>query len=459
MKPGDAAVTGFSGAVRPFEIEAGQDAVLHRSRIGMLRILPSPRLIQRNARIEKSGHVDPTEGRIMARARSWRTQGAVIFAAMFLLVSPARAGCNPSDIFNAAKQSVSGLSACASACADGVGCAASVAATGVLSEIAAAAGQGVVSSFCSQVQGNATQILDELKSVGGSSIGQNLLNDFASALSAVGSPATVVKCACETEQGGASLGSDLGACVEDALCWVQEELGFGSCDCTRPAPTLVNCGSIDVKKCAGEGLMEKYDDPACLPYDSIGNSTPDCQNSGYSNVKYTLTCTTTSEGTLVVALPPTAEGTGCGGVFYCFCPAPMNPAWHQIPSAPGSGDDRYGFSCDCPYDPKNPDHQTHRGATMPNGISSCLCDNTNQPANFGFAPNGMCPPSTCPAGQTRLGGIGDCVTPCSDPSQGMAFDGSCCNPAQMNSCGQCCPPGTVPDLKSGTCVPRPQQPK
>jgi hypothetical protein len=135
----------------------------------------------------------------------------------------------------------------------------------------------------------------------------------------------------------------------------------------------------------------------------------------------------------------------------------MNPVWHEVPN-PGSGDHRYIFSCDCPYDPKDPDRQTHPGAVV-NGISTCLCNNTNQPANFGFAPLGMCPPPACPAGQTRLGLDGDCVTPCSDPSQGMAFDGSCCNPAQMSSCGQCCPPSTVPDPKSGTCVPRPQQPK
>src|SRR5512142_1726323 len=98
---------------------------------------------------------------------------ACVIAAMIVLAPPARAGCNPSDIFDAAKQSVSGLSDCASACATGAGCAAAAAATGVLGETAASAGQGVVNSFCSQVQGNATQILDKLRSVGGSSIGQN----------------------------------------------------------------------------------------------------------------------------------------------------------------------------------------------------------------------------------------------------------------------------------------------
>ena len=131
----------------------------------------------------------------------------------------------------------------------------------------------------------------------------------------------------------------------------------------------------------------------------------------------------------------------------------MKAEWLEVPN-PGSLDRAYVFACDCP-------DGTHPGATTPKGISSCLCDNTNQPANFGFAPYGMCPPPACPAGQTRLGNDPNspCVTPCSDPKQGMAFDGSCCDPAQMNACGQCCPPSAVPDPKSGTCVPRPQPPK
>jgi hypothetical protein len=378
---------------------------------------------------------------------------AAVIAAMIVMASPARAGCNPSDIFDAAKQSVSGLSDCAGACADGVGCAAAAAATGVLTEVAAAAGQGAVDSFCSKVQGTASQILGQLQSAGGSKIGQNVLGELADVLSAVGSPAKVMQCACATEQGVGALGSDLGDCMEDALCWLQDQLGFGSCDCTRPPPALASCPSIDVKKCKEDHSYSGIWNPACIPSGSIGYSNPNCKSSGsyMEPWQHTLTCTTTAEGTLVVTLPPTAEGTGCGGAYYCFCPAPMKADWHQVPN-PGSGDARYAFSCDCP-------DGTHPGETMPNGISSCLCDNTNQAAIFGFAPFGMCPPPACPTGQVRIGGVGDCVTPCADASQGMTFDGSCCNPAQMTSCGQCCQPGTLPDPKSGTCVPRPQPPK
>ncbi|TQF34912.1 hypothetical protein UNPF46_27435 [Bradyrhizobium sp. UNPF46] len=384
---------------------------------------------------------------------------SVVFAiaAMILLASPARAGCNPSDIFNATKQSVSGLSDCASACATGAGCAAAAAATGILTEIAASAGQGVVNSFCSQVQGNAIQILGSLQSAGGSSIGQNLLDKFADALTAVGSPATVVQCACQTEQGVGSLGSDLGQCMEDVLCWLQGVLG-DSCDCERPPPAIVSCPSIDVKKCLEDHDYSGVWNPACIPSAGIVNCNPNWQQCGYEGYSPSVAKLQTPEGTLAEALPATAEGTGCYGASYCFCPVPMNPTWHQVPN-PGGDLPRFMFTCDCPYDPNDPDHQTHPGALMANGISSCLCNNTNQPANFGFAPFGMCPPAACPAGQTRLGLNGACVTPCSDPSQGMAFDGSCCSPAQMSSCGQCCPPSTVPDPKSGSCVPRPQQPK
>jgi len=384
----------------------------------------------------------------------WRTRGAAVVAAMMLLASPARAGCNPSDIFNAAKDTVSGLSACESACSDEASCAVAIWLTAVLTGVATEGGQGMVNSFCSQAQGSASQIVGTLQSVGGSSVGQDLLGEVADQLESVGSAAKVVSCACETEQGGGALSADLGQCMEDALCYLQDQLGLGPCDCTRPPPRVANCASIDVKKCEGKAFIDRMHYPECRASGSIGNSNPNGTNSGSYMQPWqpTLSVTTTSEGTLVEQLPPSAAGTGCDPVQYCFCPAPMKADWQQVPN-PDSGDNRYVFACECP-------DGTHPGATMPNGISSCLCDDTNQPAILtGLALQGMCPPPACPPGQTRLGGVGDCVTPCSDPSQGMAFDGSCCNPAQMTSCGECCPPSTVPDPKSGTCLPRPQQPK
>lgn len=389
----------------------------------------------------------------MARSASGRTRAAAIVATMVLLASPAQSGCNLTDIFNAAKQSATGLSDCAAACANGVGCSAAMALGGALTGVAAQAGQGTVNSFCSQVQGGIAKALGYLNSVGG--IGTDLLGEIADALNAVSSPVEVLKCACGTEQGGDSLGSDLGECIEDGLCALSGVFG-DPCGCPAPPPpTVANCASIDVKKCEDNSSYSGYFKPACIPSGSFGATcpTPPCWDP-YAAWDGTLLVLTTSSGTYLSTVPPWAEGECNSGQQSCFCPKPMNPVWKEVPN-PDSSDPAYAFACDCP-------DGTHPGALMPNnGISSCLCDGTNQPANFGFAPFGMCPPPKCPAGQTRLGSDPNspCVTPCSDPSQGMAFDGSCCNPAQMTTCGKCCPPTTVPDPTSGTCVPRPSNPK
>lgn len=389
----------------------------------------------------------------MARLCSWCIRAAAIIAATLLLAAPARAGCNPSDIFNDAKDTFTGLQSCVSACATGVGCGAAAFMTSVLGGVAAEGGQGAVDSFCSQAEGvnDVDKIIGYLKSAGGSSLGQ-----VADVLNSAGSVSSVVKCACDTEQGAGSLGSDIGKCVENLLCGLQEDLGMEPCNCTRPGPQVANCAAVDLKKCDAEGsIYEQWHDPACIAPGSISNTNWKCENTGGTMTPWqpTVSCTTTSEGTFVRKLPPSAEGTGCDPVQYCFCPAPMKADWRQVPN-PGSEYDRYVFACECP-------DGTHPAGTMPNGISACLCDNTNQPPIFPplIAPQGICPPPACPAGQVRLDGTGNCVTPCSDPKQGMAFDGSCCNPAQMTTCGQCCPPDTIPDAKSGTCVPRPQPPK
>jgi hypothetical protein len=392
----------------------------------------------------------------MARWGGWRTRGAAIVAAMVLLASPAQSGCNPTDIFNAGKQLATGLSDCAAACADGVGCTAAMAVSGALTGVAAQAGQGTVNSFCSQAQGDIVKALSDLNSVGG--IGKDLLGEIADALNAVSNPAEVVTCACGTEQGGDSLGSDLGDCVEDGLCALAGVFG-DPCGCPAPPPRAVaNCGAIDVKTCAKYGYGDKlsiWQHPECVAPGSIGATCPNppCWDP-YAAWDGTLLVLTTSSGTYVSTVPAWAEGECNPGQQSCFCPAPMKADWLEVPN-PDSDDREYVFACDCP-------DGTHPGATKPNGISSCLCDGTNQPANFGFALfGGMCPPPACPAGQTRLGSDPNspCVTPCSDPKQGMAFDGSCCDPAQMTTCGKCCPPTTVPDPNSGTCVPRPQPPK
>jgi hypothetical protein len=380
---------------------------------------------------------------------------------MILLASPARAGCSLDDVGKAFYGTLNATLDCKSVCESEEACDAAVALDLALAGVAlegsdTGQGQALVDKFCKEAQGTADQIVGTLNTVFGNAIAQEVLGDLSTQLSSVGSAAKVVKCSCETEQSTKSLGSGVGECMQEALCGLGIDFG---CACTRPPAQTAQCPSIDVKKCTEDHNYSGIWNPACIPSGSIANCNPNWQQCGYAGYGTSVAKAETPEGTLAIRMPPTAEGTGCNeGVESCFCPAGMNATWHEVPN-PNSGDHRYIFSCDCPYDAKNPDHQTHPGPLMPSGISSCLCNNTNQPANFGLAPFGMCPPPACPAGQTRMGGVGDCVTPCSDPSQGMAFDGSCCNPAQMTSCGECCPPSTVPDPKSGTCVPRPQQPK
>jgi hypothetical protein len=392
----------------------------------------------------------------MARSRRRRTAGWAAAVAIFLSASPARAGCDPSDMFDAAKNTLGGLSACSSACSDEASCAVALWLTAVLSGMAAEGAQDKVNSFCSHAQGSASQIAGALKSAAGTSIGQDVLGEAASKLESVGSAAKVVDCACETEQGLGSLSSEIGGCVEDALCSLQEFFGGDACTCTRPPPTVATCAAVN-KVCEQHIYTEWHNYPECQGIgglNSIFNTNPNGTNSGgYMQPWQTsLSVQSTPAGTLVEQLPPTAEGTGCEGVRYCFCPAPMKPNWVHVPN-PGSDRDFYVFACDCP-------EGTHPGAVMPNGISSCLCDNTNQPAMLnGLAVHGICPPPACPAGQVRMTDDSPCVTPCADPKQGMAFDGSCCDPKQMSSCGKCCPPDTLPNPQTGSCEPRPQPPK
>lgn len=388
----------------------------------------------------------------MARSGSWRTQGSAIVAAVILLASPARAGCNFTDVADAVKQSVSATLTCESACDTEESCAAAIWLVAALTGIALEGGQDEVNSFCAQAQGKLDQIASTAKTVFGNELAQKYLGDLSTELGAIGSAANVVKCACATQRSNEASEDSIGVCLIDALCTLQEWVGFEACYCSPPPPQIANCAATNV---------------ACGQWD---NPNPVCQGSGsnpifswypdgqtqahywayYDDYRNWTTVTTTPEGSLVTETPSPSDK--CGQTLYCYCPLPMKPTWTKV-NWVGHDVNPYIFSCACP-------EGTHAGATMPNGISSCLCDDTNQPAILsGLALQGMCPPPACPAGQTRLSLDGECVTPCSDPSQGMAFDGSCCNPTQMSSCGQCCPPSSVPDPKSGTCVPRPQQPK
>mgnify|MGYP007068603027 CR=1 FL=1 len=384
----------------------------------------------------------------LVRVPAWA--GAIALA-VFLFMSPARAACNFTDIGDALKQSVETTLVCQTACKDEASCAFAIWLVAALTGIAAEGGQNLVDNFCAEVPGTIDQIGSKANTVFGSDLAQKYLGDFSSELAAIGAAAAVVKCACGTEKTNVASENSFGACFKDALCAADEFIFGNQCECTPEAPRVAACPAYDPRNCQSVDYIQKLGDPTCYPAGSIANCNTEWKNSNsYPDYAPSVQKVETPEGTLALVMP--AKVDQCGAVQSCFCPKPMIPVWHEIgnPGLPGR---RYIFSCDCP-------EGTHPGPLTMTGISACLCDNSNEPAIFsGLALHGMCPPPACPEGQVRMTDTGPCITPCSDPSKGMAFDGSCCDPAQMTSCGSCCPADTVPDPKSGSCVPRPKPPK
>lgn len=391
------------------------------------------------------------EGVVVGWSRAICQLGIILFAATMVVVSPTHAGCNVNDVADAIKQSITTTLTCQTACKDEASCAAAIYLVAVFTGMAAEGAQDKVDAFCSGVPGTIEQIGSKANTIFGSELAQKYLGDLSSELAAVGSAAAVVKCACSTQKSNIASENSIGACFKDMLCALDEAIFGNQCECTPEAPRTASCPSYDPRNCQSVDYIQQLGDPTCYPAGSIANCNTEWKSCvSYPDYAPSLHKVETPEGTLAMILPAAIDQ--CGAVQSCFCPKPMIPNWHEVGN-PGRPERRYIFSCDCP-------EGTHPGAMMMSGISSCLCDDTNEPANmWGLALEGMCPPPDCPAGQVRMETEGPCVTPCADPSQGMAFDGSCCNPTQMTSCGTCCPPDTVPDPRSGSCVPRPKPPK
>jgi hypothetical protein len=399
-----------------------------------------------------------TGGRIALRL--WLPLLATI--GVLLPIAPARAGCSLDDLLNAVANTVEsiGSSSCAAACDTGAGCGAAVGVTAALAGVATEANQASVNTFCSDISNliqqvnkgsdDANSVVNALQQATNSSIGQDLLDDLSSAVGSVADPLGVAQCACSVEQGLGQLGSAFGACLQDFLCAGDALLG-NPCTCQAPAPLTADCAQSNIT-CGNFNDA----DPACAGGSASSPTIVSGQNGqtipGYVGVSQQ----TNSSGTIVIGGGSGSDGHGhCAPTFYCFCPAPMKAVWTQDTvqndnqGVPAGTSGWYIFSCQCP----SGTHADPSGKTLA-GISACLCDNSNQTANF--APDsfgGMCPQPNCPTGQIRLSGNGKCVTPCSNPSEGMTLDGACCNPAQMTSCGTCCPPGTTPDPATGTCLP------
>jgi hypothetical protein len=374
--------------------------------------------------------------------------GAIVLAVAFALigVSSADAGCSPGDIWNALQSAANGLSSgCSTAAADPADYAALGALTGAAG-IAQVAGapqfcQGVQSAYTTlnNVQGDANSVLQKLKDLG---IFQNLSpaaqQTVASALGTLGganAALSTLSCACSvaTDQGIGQVGNDISACIQSALCSLQNALpGFNQCTGSTNV-TWVDCTQ---DPCAQKG-----------PYDScIGKQgyIPNAPNAGGASVQ----CKSGPTGQVCWSVLG-ADSNGNVSVAACLCPAGMT----MNTSYNGGMTDSYGtptpyLLCTCP------------SGTHPAGISGglsrvCMCDNTNRPPLPLGGPAGICPPplagTPCPSGQVNV--AGRCVTPCANPGQVPLSDGTCCSPSQASSCGICCPSGQIPDARTGSCKP------
>ena len=347
-------------------------------------------------------------------------------------------GCSLDDLGNALESMAGSIPSCAAACVDGAGCLAAAAATAVLGAVSADGAVGDVDQFCSELQnvsgGDVLGLLNQIPIPGLSTV----LSDLAS-------PLAVASCACSLEQGAGQFFSDLGDCFQDAACAV---LGW-DCPCTPPPPVALNCPQSN-SQCG------TYDLNNTLPADVVaaceGQGTLVVAGSNYCQ-QGAANCVTNSSGTLVTVPNNIENEQGqCAPETYCFCPAPMVPTWtpDSLADLSSSTSGLYIFSCNCPAG-------QHPQGTL-GGISVCACDGTNAaplpPGTItllsgGGATTSACPPPGCTAGQISLGG--KCVTPCSNPSEGMTMDGSCCNPSLMTSCGICCKAGTTPNPANGSC--------
>jgi hypothetical protein len=386
-------------------------------------------------------------------ARLWcacRPAALVVLATM-VLCAPARAdSCSPNDILNALQNAFNGLSSgCASAAADPADWAALAGLTAGAG-IAQAAG---APQFCQAVQGaynaiqNGSQTVVDVEhrlqpymSSLPSSVQDSILQTL-NGLDNAGKSATdalsVVSCACSivTDQGIGQVAGDVLACLQDAICFLQNNLpGFNQCSGSTNT-TWVNCAQ---DPCAG-----RTNQFGCNPDPGIGY-IPNAPGIGGAKVE----CSQDSGGEVCWSVLG-ADSNGNVSVLACYCPAPMQlNTGYNGGLTDGYGDPVPYLLCSCP--------QVTTQAGSSGGLSDiCICNNTHLPAQAPGGPGGICPlPLTgapCPTGQVNVGG--KCITPCSDPSQVMLGSGSCCFPSQATSCGTCCPSGQSPDLATGNCVP------
>jgi len=376
--------------------------------------------------------------------------GAALFAATATCapISAARAqSCNAQDLWNALSNTWQDTATCAAACADGVGCYAAFLITGGLATAAAGGDQNAVNSFCTTVQtaaDDAATIIGDLRAIG---VSDSVVQSLSSAFNSISSPLAAAQCACDEVRDAGSLISDIGQCIEDGVCIATQALG-GACGCTQPpttvagncAPVLAGCGQFffyDLSKCSDPN---NHDLP-CLCAGSSAKGSPIISTGDGTSPPYVIV--NTPGGTEIIQSSSGSAPFGtCGTSWACFCPKPMT-LQHTCDGAldPACNNNIDIWYCACPKG-------THGD---PAGDMSCLCDSNNQPANFD--PQSFLPVCGCPTGQVSWDG--KCVAACAK-NDVRTPDGTCCNPNQVTFCGQCCPPGWIPDPVRGICY-QPQQ--
>ncbi len=379
-----------------------------------------------------------------------RVSAALLAAAAVtctLCVQARAQSCDPQDFWNALQNAASSVSspACDTTYADPVGDAALVglaaALGGVMAEDPSANVCGAINNAFNDLTNGQSDLGTLSSALGNLGVATGALDTVQQLLSGAANPVAAAECACQWDQGVGALGGDVLACLQSAICGIQQDVGWGGCGCTPPTPVAANC-TPPIEECTGYGANPN--DPACANaiYGQNGVNPPPVITKSVAG------------GTMVISVTDGWDGHSqyCSPDTYCFCPAPMQvvpePNYYQDGGNINNGYVMY--VCECPSG-------TTAAGTSGGLAEVCMCPDGRPavPSQVSLLnPTGsICPPIvTCPTGQEMIGG--KCVTPCSNPNEGMTMSGACCDPNQVTSCGQCCPPGTIPDPTDGTCIPK-----
>lgn len=376
--------------------------------------------------------------------RSALDVGVAFIAAMVVFLSAAAAhadniSCSPQDLWNDFSSAWQATPNCAAACADGAGCPAAFLIAGAIATAKAGGDQNASNTFCSDVQSaqnagdNAATVVGDLRSIG---VPDSVIQSLSSTLNSVASPLTAAECACDEVNAIGSLIDAAASCVEAGVCAATELFG-GACGCTQPPTTVAGNCSPNLAYCGQWFYDEDCNDPKHYNDQLCQCERADVITTG-SGTDPPIVEIDTPGGTEIIQ-----GNLSCGTSWSCFCPAPMTlKSVCDGAEDPTCSNNINLYYCACP-DGTHPD---------PAGKFVCLCDTSDQPANFNknsFEP--MCPP--CPTGQV-LWTNGKCLPACAK-SDVRTPDGTCCNPNNVTYCGQCCPAGMTPDPVLGTCTPPP----